>query len=194
MNENSQKRLAVLADQGFVVFVDIRTDNPKVSHSNVSEYPEDSAVLNGNDDAILAWMRSEIGVIGLAKLRADAAADASLPDHRNGTLIARTLDGRKIGALLLHTVPVLPEAELNEAVGLLLLLAAETTGPEIAQLSARELAYLKKAANGDTDDEIAVDLSLSMRSVKERKKRTIADLGAENLHHAILLAKKSGQI
>lgn len=61
-------------------------------------------------------------------------------------------------------------------------------------LSTRELQVLERAARGETSEETAAALHLSPETVKSYRKNTIAKLGARNLHHAIALAIRHGQL
>ena len=59
-------------------------------------------------------------------------------------------------------------------------------------LSERELEVLAAAAGGETMDETAKRLWLSLETVKSHRRNVIAKLGARNLAHAIALAIRNG--
>jgi two-component system, NarL family, response regulator len=59
-------------------------------------------------------------------------------------------------------------------------------------LSERELEVLHAAANGETMEETATRLWLSLETIKSHRRNVIAKLGARNLSHAIALAVRSG--
>jgi DNA-binding CsgD family transcriptional regulator len=59
-------------------------------------------------------------------------------------------------------------------------------------LSERELEVLHAAARGETMDETATRLWLSLETIKSHRRYVIAKLGARNLPHAIALAVRSG--
>jgi len=58
-------------------------------------------------------------------------------------------------------------------------------------ITAKELIYLEQVSAGATDDEIAAELQLSLRAVKERKRKAIDDLHANNIGHAVGIAKRT---
>ena len=59
-------------------------------------------------------------------------------------------------------------------------------------LSERELEVLDAAARGETMEETATRLWLSLETIKSHRRNVIAKLGARNLSHAIALAIRSG--
>jgi two-component system NarL family response regulator len=59
-------------------------------------------------------------------------------------------------------------------------------------LSERELEVLHAAANGETMEETAARLWLSLETIKSHRRNVIAKLGARNLSHAIALSLRSG--
>jgi two-component system NarL family response regulator len=59
-------------------------------------------------------------------------------------------------------------------------------------LSERELEVLLAAAKGETMEETAARLWLSLETIKSHRRNVIAKLGARNLSHAIALAVRSG--
>lgn len=58
-------------------------------------------------------------------------------------------------------------------------------------LTDRELEVLDAAAQGETMDETATRLWLSLETIKSHRRHVIAKLGARNLSHAIALAVRS---
>lgn len=199
MNVDKVARIAAFADLGFVIIFDIRADNPEVFVcSKLTETTKD-AVLEArkSDDCIINWLQNSVGTETFTYIRMNAedASDQVLMAHiENGTAISMLHDGAKIGALLAHSQKELTEEQINDVRSTLILAAESIPVANIPTLGPRELAYLKKVSEGETDDGIAKELNLSMRSVKERKKRTITELGAVNISQAIILAKKSGQL
>lgn len=76
-------------------------------------------------------------------------------------------------------------ADLKAAV---LVLAESAERDEGMTLGTKEVAYLKKVAEGMSDAEIAEDLGLSLRAVKERKRHVQRDLDASSIAHAVAIA------
>jgi len=196
MKNTSRARLNVLADAGYIVVVLSQAHLPRVLLSKLPETlttDDLNAAIEGGD-AVFAWAAQNIGVASLSELQEGEHPSALFDAAHTGTLIVRVHRGNRILGILLHTEPVLSETAIRESLAAILTLVDEDGTAEIGVLAPRELAYLRKAMAGFTDEEIAADLNLSMRSVKERKKRTIKDLGAANLSHAVTLAKRSSQI
>ncbi|MXU66776.1 helix-turn-helix transcriptional regulator [Oceanomicrobium pacificus] len=62
------------------------------------------------------------------------------------------------------------------------------------ELSPKEISYLQKAAEGLNDTEIAEALDLSLRAVRERKKKAIQDSRFSTIFHTIAHARRAGLI
>ena len=118
-------------------------------------------------------------------------------EGKNGaplTLISVFHRGEKVGAICEHTVEPESEENIREIVAAILHQANRLKPITAPALDPKEIAYLKKVAEGLSDAEIADNLNLSLRAVKERKKRTQTDLRATSIAHAIAIATASGQI
>ena len=196
MNNWSRARLCALADGGYAAIAVPPEAEPKILTADLQAALSEDLLIGAATvpTGPFAWATETLGTTTLQSLRnAGKVGDiAELPE--NGTVLSHIQDGTRLVLMLFHEAELLSPSDLQEATAALLALLPpiELSGRE--PLSPRELAYLRKAAAGDSDEEIAEDLNLSMRSVKERKKRSIADLGAVNITHAITLAKRSGQI
>lgn len=199
MNDVTTARLSALADIGYLIVPNIRAEQPEILTDGGLRDLSSEALLAARDaeDCIIQWLDSSVGVELLSTIRVNSG-DTTDPDflsaHENGTAFSMLHDGAKVVMILLHTAKDLSEQDTRAAKSLLFLMVNEQPAAEIPTLGPRELAYLKKVSEGATDEEIAEEFNLSMRSVKERKKRTITDLGATNISLAIYLAKKSGQL
>lgn len=110
------------------------------------------------------------------------------------TLLSLIHDGKKFGALCRNTTEPLSDDTLREMVATTIFKAESLDTPDAPVLDPKETAYLKKVTEGLSDAEIAGDLGLSLRAVKERKKRTLVDLNATSIAHAISIATRAGLI
>ena len=138
---------------------------------------------NRHQNALADHLQNAIGVL--------TPGDA---EDQRSTLIALFHNGGKVGAVCEHSAPPGSEDAIREIVAAILFQAQEFNRPEPTTLDPKEIAYLKKVAEGFSDAEIADELNLSLRAVKERKKRTLTDLGAASIAHAIAIATASRQI
>ena len=192
-------RLGARADLGYFVVFDTRAATPEILASDTFGGATQDMYLQAKDagDCLIAWLDNSVGIESFATIRTncdDPTDYLGFAGFEHGTAVSLLYNGGKIGALLAHSEPELSDAAVKEIKSILALAADARPPAKIPTLGPRELAYLKKVSEGETDEEIAKDLNLSMRSVKERKKRTITELGAVNIAQAIILAKKSGQL
>ena len=199
MNDGTTARLCALADIGYLIVPNIRAEQPKIlTEGGLQDLsPETLLAARDAEDCIIQWLDTSVGVELLSTIRVNSG-DTTDPDflsaHENGTVFSMLHDGAKVVMILVHAATELSEQDIRAAKSLLFLLINDQPTAVIPTLGPRELAYLKKVSEGATDEEVAEEFNLSMRSVKERKKRTITDLGATNISLAINLAKKSGQL
>ena len=164
------------ADVGIAVFVGTDSEAPTLLLKTQQNDPE-------FDASLFQKLRELVGV--------------SEPEQADGsqiTLISVFHRGHKVGAVCQHTLAAESDEAIRDVIAAILANANQVDPPEAATLDPKEIAYLKKVQEGLSDAEIAEDLSLSLRAVKERKKRTLVDLGAVSIAHAIAIAVTSRQI
>ena len=196
MNNWSRARLGALAEGGYVALAIPQSAAPKILIAELPAELSEQALLEAaaSSSGVFSWAVETLGVTTLHALRNADIDPAIVGLPENGTVASQLHNGVRMAILMFHQAELLSPSELQEATAAILAQLPTIEVSQIEPLSPRELAYLRKAAAGDSDEEIAEDLNLSMRSVKERKKRSITDLGAVNITHAIILAKRSGQI
>ncbi len=185
-------RLGLIADSGFAVISDTSNSGLQLLTSTYEPKWTNQSVIDWKsaDDPLLTWLSTNIGAIAAADLdTGDSVATGVDPAHT--TLISEFYGGRRVGVILSHTSETLDETQVSEARAAALVI--QSMQPEETEfgISAKELIYLKQVSSGATDDEIASDLQLSLRAVKERKRKAIDDLHAKNISHAIGIAKRA---
>ena len=189
------KRLGHIADIGFSIVTETASAGVELLTSNHSPAWTVDQVREWNtaDHGILHWMAENLGVIPVSEIGDNDPLATGLSDGHT-TLISEFCDGARIGIVLTHKAETLEEAQLDEArASALALLMLQPNQNEFG-ISAKELIYLKQVSAGATDDEIAAELQLSLRAVKERKRKSIDDLGAKNIGHAVGIAKRADLI
>lgn len=138
-------------------------------------------------------MEQAVGICQEALQTPVGLVNEDAPSGRATTRIGLFHKGTKIGAVCTRPQEFANPEEEREVVAAVLFGSRDInfTAPP---LDAKEIAYLMKASEGQTDAEIAEGLNLSLRAVKERKKRTLTDLKAASIAHAIAIAVATRQI
>ena len=117
-----------------------------------------------------------------------------LSDAGDVAVISIFHGGSKIGALCRTDKQSLTDDAIREVISMVIMAAESFSGASSPALDPKETAYLKKVTEGLSDAEIADSLGLSLRAVKERKKRTLVDLNATSIAHAVAIATAAGLI
>lgn len=140
-------------------------------------------------DPVLAYGAAHLVPHALADLAQGSALCGGSP---SGTVLPM-LDGQgRLLLCLLHEEGGLPEEVLAQAHAAALLIAGTRPARTVAPLGARELAYLRRVLAGETDPQIAEALNLTIRSIKERKRRIIAAADARTFPEALLRMQQAG--
>gem|GEM_PF-3422329 len=164
----------------------VSTHSPEWSHKSVLEWKEAK-------DPLLEWIAANIGSTPAADVEGGDILLSGV-DRSNSTLISDFYLGTRVGVILSHSSEALDEKLLSEARAAALVIQSLQPDETEFGISAKELIYLKQVSAGATDDEIASELQLSLRAVKERKRKAIDDLNAKNIAHAIGIAKRADLI
>lgn len=193
--QSAYDRLKHIGSNGYAVFADNGFDGIQVLSENFTPSWTDAhlAELSEQNDPVLSWIESSIGVTHLSAIE-DSAAFGAEKAHRPGTLIALLNAGSRLGVVLLHEAESLSDQDVDEATAAALTLLSGMPKPETYPITPKELVYLRQVCAGASDEDIANDLQLSLRAVKERKRKAIDDLNALNIGHAVGIAQRAGLI
>lgn len=195
----AKSRLSAIADKGFALVLGLGAAGPR---NGLTTYPEEWTaryVQEGmmNNDPVLAWMAQNAGHTTWREVTNSPEAEREMAKAReygleHGTIISLFYAGEKISVSLCHSKAELSPSEIREAGAALVTLAHMSPPDERALPAAKELIYLRKVSEGMSDQEIADELSLSLRAVRERKKKAVAEMDANNILHAVAKAKDAG--
>jgi len=139
----------------------------------------------------LNWMADSIGIT-----RSTEENTAGLMDGTSiaspFTLISTFEEGMKVGILAAHSNDELTDVEIREltTAALILVRLELAANSDEEAVTAKEIVYLQQVSGGALDDDIADDLGLSLRAIKERKRKAIEDMNAKNISHAVAKAKR----
>lgn len=192
---NATKRLGLVGDIGFSIFTEtansdlellVSTHGPQWTSESIREWKDAK-------HPFIEWISSNIGAIPATEVEGgDSLPSGS--ERTNNTLISEFYLGARVGVVLSHKSDALTEVQINEARAAALVIQAMQPNEKELGITAKELIYLKQVSAGASDDEIATDLQLSLRAVKERKRKAIDDLHAKSIAHAIGIAKRANLI
>ena len=199
IERNAKARLTAIADKGFALVLGLGTSGPR---NGMTTYPVEwttKYVQEGmmNNDPVLAWMAQNSGHVRWRDVGDTPEAAAEMEKARefgleHGTIISLFYAGEKISVSLCHSKEELTESEIREAGAALVSLAHMSPPDTRSQPAAKELIYLQKVSEGLSDQEIADELNLSLRAVRERKKKAVTEMEANNILHAVAKAKDAG--
>ena len=185
-------RLGHIADLGYSITSDAFSDQIQVlasTHSPNWTVKDIKTWLASRDPAMI-WLKQNLEAVSTTAIETGPLAKAC-PDMGATTILSDLFSGARLSLILSHSKEALGEADIKEARAAALSLFAHRGGGAAYGITAKELIYLERVSTGATDDEIAVELQLSLRAVKERKRKAIDDLRAENIGHAIGIAKRA---
>ncbi len=194
-SERALARLNQIADLGYTAFSTFSGDTTSVLASTYKPAwtREDIQKLRDSRDPLIVWFD---GNLDISTAEAALATKTSLSDLplETTTLASDLVGGARIGLVMSHSSGSLDPEQVNEARAAAHILHVELSNVPESGITAKELVYLEQVSAGATDDEIADDLQLSLRAVKERKRKAIDDLNAQNIGHAVGIAKRTGLI
>jgi len=185
-------KLGQIADLGYSVLADATDGSLVVLSSNHSAnwMSSDFQKWMDDGDTLMSWLRSNLGSKLVSTIETGALAEACLKFGAT-TIVADLYAGSRLGLILSHSKNELDEAEIKEARAAGLTIQMHHQDDTKSGITAKELIYLEQVSAGATDDEIAAELQLSLRAVKERKRKAIDDLHANNIGHAVGIAKRT---
>lgn len=177
--ELAHQTLTAKAPQGYLIASVRHADAQSGTHwvfASDLVSPQDRALLEVQDP-LATWMQQSYGAVELDELL----------DGISGTAVSFVVAGAKLTGILLHETGSLSEEERNEAKAAVSIIYSdiETDAPEDLTLPPKEAAYLRKLVTGNSDDEIAEELKLTLRATKERKRRSIEATKSDNITHAV---------
>ena len=195
----AKQRLAAIADRGYALAIGITGGIPRGA---ITTYPPEwtneyfSKGLT-ETDPVVKWAALNHGSINWRDIPRDAAGQIAMDMAKahgieNGTSISLVHNGEKAVLSLCHSRNEIPSHEIAEATAALLVIAQMSPPSGKNPPNLKELVYLRKLAEGFNDQEIGDDLGLTLRAVRERKKKAITEMGAANITHAVALAKDAG--
>lgn len=195
----AKERLSAIADKGFAMVLGLGAAGPRNAMTTypvewTSKYVQEGMMEN---DPVLAWMAQNSGHTRWADVGNTPEEIAQMKKANEfgleyGTIISLFYAGEKISVSLCHTKPELTETEIREAGAALVVLAHLAPPDAMASPAAKELIYLRRVSEGLSDQEIADELNLSLRAVRERKKKAVSEMEANNIIHAVAKAKDAG--
>ncbi len=195
----AKQRLAAIGDRGYGLALGIASGAPR---GGMTTYPPEwlaeyfSKGLT-DKDPILKWAALSHGAINWRDIPRDAVGQAMMDlakSHgiENGTTVALVHNGEKVVLSLCHSKPELSDEEIREASAAMLVVAHMSPPTTKIAPHQKELVYLRKLAEGLNDQEVGDTLGITLRAVRERKKKVITEMGAANITHAVALAKDAG--
>lgn len=195
MKSELDQRLSEICDDGFIVFANLSADTPEVIavDSSTQWVTDFLGAKPGVYAEIITWMQSATGILdreGFEEL--SNGGSQVLPQHFS--LVSALESGQKIGVLAGHKDQYLSDIELREITAAAQMLVSSDAGTASPDVTAKEEVYLQRVANGASDDDIAEELGLSLRAIKERKRKAIEDMNAKNISHAVAKAKRENLI
>jgi len=195
----AKARLSQIADKGYALVLGLGTSGPR---NALTTYPTEWTEIymrEGmmNNDPVLGWVAQNAGHSLWKDMPRSAQGAADMERARqfgleHGTGISLLYAGEKISVSLCHAKPELTPVEIREAGAALLALAHMSPPDTQTAPAAKELIYLRKVSEGLSDQEIADELNLSLRAVRERKKKAVTEMAANNISHAVAKAKDAG--
>lgn len=195
----AKARLSEIADIGFALVLGLGTSGPR---NAITTYPEAWTEIYMREgmmfnDPVLNWVAHNSGHIEWKNMPVTPEGARDMEKARefgliNGTGISLFFSGEKISVSLCHSRPSLTSTEIREATAALIAIAHMSPPDSTKAPAAKELIYLQKASEGLSDQEIADELSLSLRAVRERKKKAVSEMNANNILHAVAKAKDAG--
>lgn len=190
MRSQVNQRLTEICDAGCaIICAPASPDQAVILLENLKDWSD--TALEQPSHPSLKWMAETIGIANSSDgATAELMADGSITTPF--TLISTYEEGSKIGILAAHSSPELSAVEIREltAAALVIVRLDRVTAPEEDPVTAKELVYLQQVSGGALDDDIADDLGLSLRAIKERKRKAIEDMHAKNIAHAVAKAKR----
>ena len=175
-----------------------RADSPLLDHWAGRDFQILVMRPSGDLDVVYASDAADVADSNLkgkiATVLEDRIGPGFLADTGEATVISIFHRGHKVGAVCRMDDSALTEDVIREMIASAILAVEDLGGESGLALDPKETAYLKKVTEGLSDAEIADSLGLSLRAVKERKKRTLVDLNATSIAHAIAIATSAGLI
>lgn len=193
--ERALARLSNIADLGYCAFSTFRGAPAQILSTTFQPAWTQQMVEDWRsaDDPLISWFEDNLEVAAAEEALAGKSTVVDLPSGST-TLTSDLIAGARIGLVLSHSSDALGTDQVNEARAAALVLREELGSDTETGITTKEAIYLKHVSAGATDDEIAEDLNLSLRAVKERKRKAIDDLNALNIGHAVGIAKRTGVI
>jgi DNA-binding CsgD family transcriptional regulator len=142
-------------------------------------------------DGVFLW--SELGKLDVPN---QTMAVASTFGMNDGICFADTINGMKSIASISLTDTAQAQDVPVKAIFQKLQLAAVALSKTISNplVSQKSIDYLKLVVLGRRDDEIAVELGLSLPGTRKRRKSALEQIGAKTLPQAVAMATSSGLV
>jgi DNA-binding CsgD family transcriptional regulator len=200
LSELALDRVGKIADKGFRILLGLSRSHPHRYEANTLEKSWRDAYCAANlkdTDPSLNWSYGNTGEIRLSDIPKDEKSEdfykiAKDNGLMNVTVIAFDHRGERVYVLAGHDVETLDDIALTEIKAALVVLAVLNPPERLSPPPLKELTYLRKASSGQSDQDIAEDLGITLRAVRERKKKVTEGLGANNIVQAIAIAKDAG--
>ncbi len=182
--------LISIADAGHVVFAFSDEGTALVVDSSFENAPQLAKEIS-QKDPLGKWMFSAIGTSDLSEIgkTSQFLQNLGLSGHPFG--LAGLLNRTKVAAVVVRSGTNLKEETASEAFAAAYVLADNKPTPRPIEPSPKVAAYLSKIIEGRDDQQIADDLDLSLRAIKERKKKTIEEFEANTLTEAVAISVKN---
>lgn len=181
--------LATVADCGYLVFKMVDKTLLLTASSGFSQIEAASQEID-EKDSLAVWAQAALGVSDLRKIGKSSEFVAGLAASGHAIGLAGFSNGQKVITLMFRLDNDLTQELTAEAFAASFALAGAPTGASKIEPTPKVAAYLSKVIEGSDDQEISQELDLSLRAVKERKKKTIDEFSAKTLTHAVALSVK----
>jgi hypothetical protein len=194
-SESAYATLRDIADNGYVLIEKLNTPSPRVFSVFSLEDPDldPSKLRLDPTDPIVTKLSDVIGSISLNANVSDSAFAQQLNFSGNAIGVTGMILGNKIGIVVFRNDQSIPDTAIAETVAAMIDIASSSITKAPIQASTKISAYISKVIDGFDDQQIADDLSLSLRAVKERKKKAMEEFGATTLSQAVVMSMRQTQ-
>ena len=187
---NAFECLNAIADLGFVVVSGIGTSRARISATSLDSLSGQSRMRLVIDqyDPFFEWVTDHMGARDFSDVANRSDFISGLRTGGTVTGLCGLAYGQRHASVLFRSANSFHPDLVAEAFAAMFEVAAKAPADQLPSPTPKVAAYLSKIIDGHDDHEIAHELDLSLRAIKERKKKTIEEFDAVTLPHAVALS------